>query len=187
MKDKQKWYNVEGAHFLALNLFRFITYLEYDDECQLQGQYLPVGLGVPAVVVPERPVPALRLVGIQPPVVGGNGQGEVDVASHVPIVLVFVHQLGDEVRSEGYEEGVGDDRELGQHVQDLEPNADIFCPFGHGSARFANELLGVQANFDPVIEQGEERRQRESRHEDGDEAELQHHLQVLLKEPFVLH
>jgi len=33
-----------------------------------------------------------------------DGQGEVDVALHVPVVLVLVDQLGDELRRKGNQE-----------------------------------------------------------------------------------
>lgn len=58
-------------------------------------------------------------------------------------------------------------------VQDGEPDADVLRPLGHGAAGLAHEFLRVQPDLHPVVEQREERRQREGRHEDGDEAELE--------------
>lgn len=58
-------------------------------------------------------------------------------------------------------------------VQDGEPDADVLRPLGHGAAGLAHELLRVQPDLHPVVEQREERRQREGRHEDGDEAKLE--------------
>ena len=66
-----------------------------------------------------------------------------------------------------------DDGEVRDHVEDLEPDADVLGSLGHGPPRLANELLRVQPDLDPVVEQREEGGQGEGRHEDGDEAELQ--------------
>ena len=69
---------------------------------------------------------------------------------------------------------VGDDCKLGQHVQDGEPDPDVLRPLRDGPPGFADEFLSVEPNLDPVVEQGEERGQRERRHEDRDETELEH-------------
>ena len=45
-----------------------------------------------------------------------------------------------------------------------------------------DKLLGVEPDLDPVVEEGEERGEGEDGHEDGDEAKLEHHLQVLLEQ-----
>ena len=68
---------------------------------------------------------------------------------------------------------ISDDGEVGDHVEDLEPDADVLGSLGHGAPRLADELLGVESNLDPVVEQREEGGQREGRNENGDEAELQ--------------
>lgn len=58
------------------------------------------------VVISERPIPALCLVLVGPALDGTGGQGEIDVAPHVPVELVFVNQFGDEFGSEGDKEGL---------------------------------------------------------------------------------
>ena len=40
--------------------------------------------------------------------------------------MELVHQLLDEVAGEGDEEGVADDRQLGQHLHDREPDTWMF-------------------------------------------------------------
>lgn len=49
---------------------------------------------------------------------------------------------------------------------------DVFRPGGHGPPQLGHKLLGVQPYFDDVVEQSEERSQREGRHEERDEAKL---------------
>ena len=41
-------------------------------------------------------------------------------------IMELVHQLLDEVAGEGDEEGVADDRQLGQHLHDREPDTWMF-------------------------------------------------------------
>ena len=65
------------------------------------------------------------------------------------------------------------DGQLSQCVEDGEPDTDVLSAFGHGSSRFADELLCVESNFDPVVEEGEEGRERKRRHEDGYETKLE--------------
>ena len=47
-------------------------------------------------------------------------------------------------------------------------------PLGHGPPRLADELLSVQSDLHPVVEEGEQGGQGEGRHEDCDETELEH-------------
>lgn len=49
---------------------------------------------------------------------------------------------------------------------------DVFGSDGHRPSQLGDELLGVQADLDDVIQQREQRGQRKRRHEQGDEAEL---------------
>jgi len=69
---------------------------------------------------------------------------------------------------------VGDDGQVRQGFQDVEPDADVLGALGHRPAVLARELVRVQADLHPVVEEGEERRQGERRHEDGDEPKLEH-------------
>ena len=68
---------------------------------------------------------------------------------------------------------IADDGQLGDHLHDLEPDPDILGPLGHGPPRLADELLGVQPDLHPVVEEGEQGGQGEGRHEDCDETELE--------------
>ena len=47
-------------------------------------------------------------------------------------------------------------------------------PLGHRPPRLTDELLGVQSDLHPVVEEGEQGSQGEGGHEDGDETELEH-------------
>lgn len=69
---------------------------------------------------------------------------------------------------------VDNDGDLCQDLKEKEPNTDVLGTLSHGTAVLADKFLGVQTDLDPVIEQGEERGQRESRHKNGDEAKLEH-------------
>ena len=69
---------------------------------------------------------------------------------------------------------VGDDGEVRQGLQDVEPGADVLRALGHRPPVLTHKLVCVQTHLGPVVEQSEERGQWEGRHEDGDEPELQH-------------
>lgn len=49
---------------------------------------------------------------------------------------------------------------------------DVLSSGGHRSPQLGHKLLGVEPDFDDVVEQREERSQREGRHEERDEAKL---------------
>ena len=66
-----------------------------------------------------------------------------------------------------------------------EPDADVLRSFGERPASFGHQLLSVEADLDPVVDEREEWRDREGNHENGDEAELEHHLEVLVEESLV--
>ena len=51
-------------------------------------------------------LPALVFAPVFPALLGRNREGEVDVAAHVPVVLVLVRQLRDELGREGDEEAL---------------------------------------------------------------------------------
>lgn len=76
------------------------------------------------------------------------------------------------VRAEGTH--VGDDWQVGQRLQDVEPHADVLGALGHRAAVLTHKLVSVQADFHPVVEESEEGREGERCHEDGDEAKLEH-------------
>ena len=57
-------------------------------------------------------------------------------------------------------------------LHDSEPDADVLDALRDGAAVVDEQLLGVEAQLEHVVEQREERRQREGRHEDRDEAVL---------------
>ena len=67
---------------------------------------------------------------------------------------------------------VTDDSELCQRVQNDKPDADVLTAFSHGTPRLAHELVRVQPDLYPVVQQREERGQREGGHEYSDEAKL---------------
>ena len=69
---------------------------------------------------------------------------------------------------------IADNRQLGDHLHDGEPDPDVLGPLGHGPPGLTDELLGVQSDLHPVVEEGEQGSQGEGRHEDGDETELEH-------------
>ena len=57
----------------------------------------------------------------------------------------------------------------------------------NGTSRFADKLLSIQPDLDPVVEEGKEGGEGEGGDEDGDEAELENHLEILLEQPLVVH
>lgn len=69
---------------------------------------------------------------------------------------------------------VGDHREDGHPVEDLLPGADVACLGRHGPSELSGELPGVHSDLDDVVDEGQQRRQREGGHEQRDEAKLDH-------------
>ena len=58
---------------------------------------------------------------------------------------------------------------------ELVPNLTDSCAAsGHRSSQLRRELVGVGSNFKDVVDEGEERREREGRYEDCDETKLDH-------------
>ena len=68
---------------------------------------------------------------------------------------------------------IADNRQLSDHLHDGEPDPDVLRPLRHGPPGLADELLGVQPDLHPVVEEGEQGGQGEGRHEDCDEPELE--------------
>ena len=59
------------------------------------------------------------------------------------------------------------------------PHADIFDSLGDRSSVKGQNLGGIEAHLEDVVQQGEERGQREGSNEDGHEAVLQHCYQII--------
>ena len=70
---------------------------------------------------------------------------------------------------------IADDSQLSECVENCEPDSDILTSFGDRPARFTGELVSVQADLKPVVEQCKQRRKRKRSHEDCYETELQHY------------
>ena len=51
----------------------------------------------------------------------------------------------------------------------------------------SNKLLSIESDLDPVVEESKEGGEGEGGDEDGDEAELENHLEVLLEQALVVH
>ena len=62
---------------------------------------------------------------------------------------------------------------MSQHVQDGEPDADVLRPLGDRPPRLTDELLRVQPDLHPVVQEREKWRQRKGGDKNGDESELQ--------------
>ena len=60
-------------------------------------------------------------------------------------------------------------------------------PLRHRSPSFTDKLLSIEPDLNPVVEEGEEGSEGEGGDEDGDEAELENHLEVLLEQALVVH
>ena len=50
-----------------------------------------------------------------------------------------------------------------------------------------NKLLSIKSDLDPVVEESKEGSEGEGGDKDGDEAELENHLEVLLEQALVVH
>ena len=58
--------------------------------------------------------------------------------------------------------------------------------FQHGPG-LTDKLLSIKSDLDPVVEEGKEGGEGEGGNEDGDEPELENHLEVLLEQALVVH
>ena len=67
---------------------------------------------------------------------------------------------------------VADDGKLNDGVEDGKPDSDVLTALGDRPTSVTDELVRVEADLEPVVEQRKQRRQRKSRHEDRYEAEL---------------
>lgn len=69
---------------------------------------------------------------------------------------------------------IGDDRENGHPIEDLLPGTDAVGLGRHGTPELSGELPGVNSNLDNVVEQRQQRCQREGGDKQSDEAKLDH-------------
>jgi len=69
---------------------------------------------------------------------------------------------------------VADDSDEGEDVEDIVPRTDVLRPGGRRSLVELDELVGVETQFDDVVDEGTKRRQRKRSHEDRHETELDH-------------
>jgi len=67
---------------------------------------------------------------------------------------------------------VADDSELSECVEYSEPDADVLTALSHWTSSLTDKLVRVQSDLQPVVEQREQRSQRERSHEYRYEAEL---------------
>lgn len=68
---------------------------------------------------------------------------------------------------------VGDDGQVRQGFQDIEPYSDVLGTLSDWPAVVTHKLVRIQTDFHPVVEEGEERREWERCHKDGDEPKLE--------------
>ena len=68
-----------------------------------------------------------------------------------------VDEFGDEIRSEGNDESVGDDSKFANGVQNSKPNTNVFYSLRNGTAVVGEEFFGVQPHLQRVIDKGKER------------------------------
>lgn len=69
---------------------------------------------------------------------------------------------------------IGDNRENGHPVEDLLPGTNAVSLCCHGTPELSGELPGVNSNLDNVVEQRQQRCQREGGDKQSDEAKLDH-------------
>ena len=64
------------------------------------------------------------------------------------------------------------DSEVCQGIKYREPDPDVLSLLSDGPPRLADKLVCVESDLHPVVEQSEERSERERGHKDRDEAKL---------------
>ena len=67
---------------------------------------------------------------------------------------------------------IADDSQLCQHFHDLEPDSNVLSSLSHSSPGLTHELLSVQSDLHPVVEESKEWSKREGSNKDGDETKL---------------
>jgi hypothetical protein len=107
------------------------------------------------------------------------GRGEVRKGKfHVPVkgavrtVCRRVHHLRDELGRESDYESIGEYCQPPDSLQDGEPDANVLDALGHWTSVVDEKLLGVEAQLEDVVEEGEERSQGKGRDEDCNETVL---------------
>lgn len=73
------------------------------------------------------------------------------------------------------------DRSGKQSVRYKRHPTNIFNPLADGPPKLVKKFFGVETNFENVVDQGEYRGERESRHEQRDEAILENHFEIFEK------
>ena len=67
---------------------------------------------------------------------------------------------------------IGENGDPAKPLHYRKPNSDVFDPLRDGAAVMDEQLLGVEAELEDIVEEGEERRERKCRDEDCYEAVL---------------
>ena len=85
-------------------------------------------------------------------------------------------------RREGKDENIGENSDPGDGGYDALPDTDAMRPPHVGPAVDFGQFEGIRAHFQPVGGDGETSSQWKSGREQADVAELDHHLQVIVKD-----
>lgn len=103
------------------------------------------------------------------------GQRVVNVTleRHVLRVPVLVHHARNVVAGVRDHERIGHNGRVRNDAQNAVPGADVFDALGERPARLRHHFESVQADFGDVIEQSEQRSEREGGHEERDETVLE--------------
>ena len=97
-------------------------------------------------------------------------------------MAIVEHEPRHELGREGDDGAVGDHGQLGNEGEDGQPDADVLGRPRQRPPQLRERFEGVDADLEEVVEEGEEGAERERHHKQRDEAELDHHLQVLVEE-----
>lgn len=87
-------------------------------------------------------------------------------------VSMSVNFYRNELCSDSNEEGIGNNSELRDDGKNVEPGADVLSTLGYRTTKNGGELVSIQPDLDPVVDESKERSKRERHNKYGNETVL---------------
>ena len=87
-------------------------------------------------------------------------------------VTSCIDLYGNQLSGDGYQERIGDNSELRDDSEEVEPGTNVLGTLGNRTTKDGGELVSIESDLHPVVEESKERSEREGHNKDGGESIL---------------